>query len=107
MENGGITIPYNDLQMEILKFTNSDVSYIELEARSHVGRSVIWDINEFYGLASTNMNSEGVFHPLISGPVYRLNIISDRFTSSLFFLVKIEDMHVLAYFLWLSDESKI
>lgn len=64
---------------------------------SEVGRQILWDILEFYGLASTSLNEAGVFNPLVAGPVYRLKLQCSEQIESFYFLVRIEDMYVLTY----------
>lgn len=43
------------------------------ESKASIKKMVVEDINEYYGLASTSLNSDGIFHPLISRPVYEVN----------------------------------
>ena len=59
---------------------------------------LIESINEYYGLASTTENNKGVFHPIITGPVYRLYLKDEDVSKSFFFLVKIENYMVVTYF---------
>ena len=67
-------------------------------ARSFSTKMIVEDINEYYGLASTSINKEGVFHPLIKGPVFKLNIENVKIKKSLFYVVQIENNFVLTHF---------
>ncbi|MCU7843564.1 MAG: hypothetical protein KZQ93_06955 [Candidatus Thiodiazotropha sp. (ex Monitilora ramsayi)] len=67
-------------------------------ARNYAKKSLTEDINEYYGLVSISLNENGVFHPLISSEVYRLNIKCQRHERSFFFIVKIENLYVLTSF---------
>ena len=73
------------------------------KALNYYKEMIIEDINEYYGLASSSENSAGVFHPLVKGPVYRLDIDGKDQSSYFYFLIRIENIFVLTYFL----ESKI
>lgn len=66
--------------------------------QKYLNNKLLYDLNEFYGLMSTSINFDGVFHPLIKGPVYKLDISCDRYEHSLNFLVKIEHMYVVTYY---------
>ena len=68
------------------------------DARSYAKKALTEDINEYYGLVSVSLNENGVFHPLISSEVYRLNINCQRSEKSFFFIVKIENLYVLTSF---------
>jgi len=68
------------------------------ESKESIRKLVLEDINEYYGLASTSLDSEGVFHPLISGPVYQLNIENKNYSNLFFYLVKIGNYYVLTSF---------
>ena len=68
------------------------------ESKENIRKMVVEDINEYYGLASTSLNPEGAFHPLISGPVYELNIENKDYSGLFFYLVQIESYYVLTSF---------
>ena len=55
----------------------------------------IENINEYYGLASSTENRDGVFHPLIMGPIYNLCIQGKDESNYFYFLVKIDKFFVL------------
>jgi hypothetical protein len=61
-------------------------------------RILIEDINEYYGLISTTLNYDGVFHPLIKGPVLEIALTSKKHEHIFCFLVKIESYYVLSIF---------
>jgi len=61
-------------------------------------RVLIDDLNEYYGLISTTLNYDGVFHPLISGPVFEIYLTSVKYEQLFCFLVKIENYYVLSIF---------
>lgn len=61
-------------------------------------RVFIEDINEYYGLISTTLNYDGVFHPLIRGPVFEIALTSVKHENIFCFLVKIESFYVLSIF---------
>ena len=61
-------------------------------------RTFIEDLNEYYGLISTALNHDGVFHPLIRGPVFKLDITNVEYEEIFCFLVKIENYYVLSMF---------
>lgn len=77
-------------------------------AKSYATKMLTGDINEYYGLVSISLNEEGVFHPLLSNEVYRLKIEHSGCEQRLYFIVKIENVYVLTYFLKrVSHESQI
>lgn len=67
-------------------------------ARAYVSKMLVEDINEYYGLASTSLDDNGVFHPLIQGPVYKLNISGRSQEKTLYYLVKIGRYYVFTHF---------
>ena len=69
-----------------------------LGAFKYAERTILDDINESYGLVSTSINKQGVFHPLITGPVYRLNISNKKIKKNLYYVVQIESIYILTYF---------
>ncbi|MCG8519456.1 MAG: hypothetical protein MI794_15810 [Pseudomonadales bacterium] len=98
---GKSLIEYSQLQSEIAGYvTNGLLGPRELSGtgRRAAARLLVEDITEYYGLASTSMNPEGVFHPLISSTVHRLNIRNEKYEHCLFFVLQIEDMYVLTHF---------
>lgn len=100
--NGKVEIQNPELCDEILGYIQN--GFIRPEAMpsekvcEHIKQTLMDDLNEYYGLASTSMNENGVFHPLIRGPVYKLDISGGKFNRSLVFLVKIESIFVLTYY---------
>jgi hypothetical protein len=68
------------------------------DARNYATRMLIEDINEYYGLVSTTINENGVFHPLIRSEVYRLDIQNKKYEKAFFYIVKIENIYVLTNF---------
>ncbi|MCE0558396.1 hypothetical protein [Motilimonas sp. E26] len=66
-------------------------------------KSIMEDINEFYGLVSSSLNEDGVFHPLIESPVYELDIRNSKHSASFYYLVRIEGMVVVTYFRKIMD----
>ena len=98
---GKEVIDYRTIQKEVVGFVfNGQLKSIrsETEGGKSVGGMLLWRFFEYYGLASTNLNPDGAFHPLVSGPVYRLNIRNDEHVRSLYLLVEIEKMYVLTSF---------
>jgi hypothetical protein len=69
------------------------------KARYYTKKTLIEDINEYYGLISVSKNRDGEFHPLLSGGVYQINIKCEKYAKSFYFIKKIEDIYVLACFL--------
>jgi len=99
---------YSEIEYEVIR--NKIKGYIfngcinqealnSLGALKYAERTLIDDINESYGLVSTSINKEGVFHPLITGPVYTLNISNTKNKKSIYYAVKIESIYVLTYFI--------
>ena len=61
---------------------------------------LIWDIVEYYGLASTTVNPEGPFNPLVSEGALEITVKQeDAFHKELvYFLVQIENQAILTGF---------
>lgn len=76
---------------------NGIISKDGFQSNSFIPKGVIEDINEYYGLASTSLDELGEFHPLLKGPVYKLNIGSGSGCRGLHFLVKINKYFVITY----------
>lgn len=68
------------------------------KSKANIKKMVIEDINEYYGLASTSLDSNGVFHPLIAGPVFELDIRNDNYFNLFCYLVQIGNYYVLTSF---------
>ncbi|GAB1264785.1 hypothetical protein [Aurantivibrio infirmus] len=66
--------------------------------RKNITQLLTEDINECYGLLSTELNRKGVFHPLISGNVHRLNISRKGFSQEFYHLSKIENVYVVTHY---------
>jgi hypothetical protein len=97
---GKSIIEYSELQSEIAGYlTNGVIGLKEVSnpRTKGVPKLLLEDINEYYGLASISLNPDGVFHPLISSTVYRIDLRDQRHEESLFFVLQIEDMYVLTY----------
>lgn len=58
----------------------------------------IEDINEYFGLISTSMNKEGVFHPLLNSTVFGIEVLNEECESSFYFALGIEDLYIFVYF---------
>ncbi|WP_444936246.1 hypothetical protein ACJJIW_20785 [Microbulbifer sp. JMSA004] len=69
------------------------------DARGYASKILIEDINEYYGLLSSSLNKDGVFHPLLRNPIYKLDIEVENVEKSLYFIIKIENVYVLTYFM--------
>lgn len=98
---GKEVIGYEELRKEVVSFIfNGTLAQLTAEAEGlgTVGGSILWNLFEYYGLASTSLNESGVFHPLVKGPVYRLDIRRKEHERAFYFLVCIEDMYVLTHF---------
>lgn len=67
-------------------------------AWSYLTKTIIEDINEYFGLVSSALNKDGIFHPLLNGVVYKNTAPFETDTSSLIFWIEIEHHYVLAYF---------
>ncbi len=95
-------IKYEQIFDEIKSYIFSGLLTLENmasdDARNYAKRSLIDDINEYYGLVSTSLNENGAFHPLISSQVYRLFIDCQKHEKSFHFIVKIENLYVLTSF---------
>jgi hypothetical protein len=99
---GKEVIDYQTVRKEVVGFVfNGQLESLhsETEGERTVGGKLLWRLFECYGLSSTNLNPSGVFHPLVRGPVYRLDIRNDEYVRALYLLVKIEGMYVLTSFL--------
>ena len=68
------------------------------EARKYTTKMLIKDINEHYGLISTSLNENGIFHPLLKNEINILKIFNVNHERSLYFLVQIENVFVLTAF---------
>ena len=98
---GSEVIDYRAMQREVAKFVfNGELKsfYSESEGGGTVGGEILWRLFEHYGLASTSLNPNGVFHPLVQGPVHRLDIRNAEHAAALYLLVQIEGMYVLTSF---------
>ena len=68
-------------------------------AKNYATKMLSEDINEYYGLVSVSLNEDGVFHPLLSNEVYLLNINNSEYEQRLYFIIQIENIYVITYFL--------
>lgn len=59
----------------------------------------LWDIVEYYGLASTASNPDGDFNPLVSNGAFAVEVHSLHYASSVVFVVVIEQCAIV---MWLS-----
>ncbi|WP_203142915.1 hypothetical protein [Marinobacter mangrovi] len=95
---GKSIIEYGELQSEITRYVMHGLlgpGKLSEAGRSAVAGVILEDIIEYYGLASTSINPEGVFHPPIKRTVHRLDIKNENYESCLFFVLQIEDIYVL------------
>jgi len=97
-----VDIGYNELMKDMESiifdgFLNRDRLKSEGEYM-YLSKTIFEDIQEYYGLISTAINSHGIFHPLIKIPKYKIKILSDDFDKSLFFLFQIEHIFLLTFF---------
>lgn len=65
---------------------------------SYLTKTIIEDINEYFGLISTTLNEDGIFHPLLKGVIYKNTAPFEADKESLIFWIEIEKHYVLAYF---------
>jgi hypothetical protein len=68
------------------------------KASAYLTRTLIEDINEYYGVVSTTQNKDGEFHPLLGTAIYRLNIKNESYSNSFYFIKKIAGIYVLTCF---------
>ena len=54
-----------------------------------------WDIVEYYGLASTALDSEGEFNPLVSNGAIKISVQSDFYESCVYYVVQIANFAVV------------
>ena len=95
---GKSIIEYVDLQSEITRYVMNGLlgpRKLSEAGRNAAARMLLEDIIEYYGLASTSINPEGVFHPPIRSTVHRLDIRNEKYEHCLYFVLQIEDMYVL------------
>ena len=61
---------------------------------------LVWDVVEYYGVASTTLNSKGCFNPLVREGAFEISIKSESMfhESLVYFLVPIEDQAILTGF---------
>lgn len=74
------------------------LSHMSDESRKCIKQSVLEDINEYYGLAATSLGTDEPFHPLISGPVYELDVESESYSDLFMYVVQIGSNYVLTSF---------
>lgn len=58
-------------------------------------KSIAWDIVEYYGLASTALDAEGEFNPLVSNGAIKVSVQSDFHKSCVFYIVVISNYMVV------------
>lgn len=98
---GKEVIEFRHLRKQVSNFVFNgalEPYYSEKECYGDTGGKVLWDIFEYYGLASTHMNESGEFHPLVKGPIYYLHIRHKSHKRGLYYLVQIEGIYVLTAF---------
>ncbi len=54
-----------------------------------------WDIVEYYGLASTALDPEGGFNPLVSNGAIKVSVQSDFYESCVYYVVQIANFAVV------------
>jgi hypothetical protein len=100
--HGKSKIEFRELKDKIIDLIFGGVlntrNMVNEQAENYAKEMLIEDINEYYGLASVSINKDGVFHPLIAGPVYNLDIQNKAYCASFYYLVKIEDNYIVTYF---------
>jgi hypothetical protein len=98
---GSSLIEFNEIKTKIYDLVmNGMISLEKFPSKSHSERYkvlLLESINEYYGLASTTGNIDGIFHPLIEGPVYSLKMEGESELCNFFYLVKIKKYYVLTY----------
>lgn len=71
---------------------------LELETESQSTTELfLWDIVEYYGLASTSLSSEGKFNPLVSDGALEVEVYSPYYSSGAVFVVVIDNMAVITW----------
>jgi hypothetical protein len=99
---GRKVIEFKHLRKQVGSFVFSEAMkphFAEKEGYGTIGGKILWDIFEYYGLASTHINESGDFHPLVKGPVYQLYINHKTHQRSLYYLARIEGIYVLTAFI--------
>ncbi len=100
--SGYARIDFDEIKERLLQFTlNGFLSRERFSGEksfNYFKEMMVENINEYYGLASTMENKEGVFHPLIKSPVYELTVCGEGESVCFYFLVKIESFYVLTFF---------
>ena len=101
--HGKRPVIYKDLLAQIEQFISSGMlskkHFPNEQVLNDTKRMLLENLNEYYGLISTDLNIDGLFHPLIRSPVHQFDITSNRHQNILMFMVKIEDCYVLTCFL--------
>ncbi|PIE41012.1 MAG: hypothetical protein CSA49_05610 [Gammaproteobacteria bacterium] len=64
---------------------------------SYLSKVLIEDINEYFGLVSTTLNEDGLFHPLLKSSIYQNVASFEKDNETVIFWVRIEELYVLVY----------
>lgn len=104
-------IEFRDIEKRIIETVFRDalnLQNVESEVtKQSIKRLIVEDINEYYGLISISLNEDGVFHPLISGPVFEIKVENADYLDIFIYLVKIEEIFVLTGFARKKPSEKI
>ena len=65
--------------------------YAKIEATENIIYNLDWQLQEHFGLVSTSLNTDGVYHPLVNGPIYLASVSTNDFTKNYVFAVQIEN----------------
>ncbi|HEY8942118.1 MAG TPA: hypothetical protein VIM59_18120 [Cellvibrio sp.] len=93
--NGIKPITYQEVETVIKKHL---ILELEVENQNTI-ELFLWDIVEYYGLASTASNPNGDFNPLVSNGALAVDVESSHYSSGTIFVVVIEKTAVIT---WLS-----
>lgn len=72
------------------------VAELEVESQSSI-ELFLWDIVEYYGLASTASNPDGDFNPLVSNGALEVEVKSSHYTSGAIFVVVIGKAAIITW----------
>jgi hypothetical protein len=72
------------------------IAELEVESQNSI-ELFLWDIVEYYGLASTASNPDGDFNPLVSNGALAVEVISSHYASGAVFVVVIEKAAIITW----------
>ena len=89
-------IDYSEVEVFFDKFI---IQNLAIEDQDQIDM-LLWDIVEYYGMASTRLNPKGCFNPLVSKGALEISIKTESIfhESLVYFLVEIEDQAILTGF---------